>query len=514
MPSKNGEPMKKTKQLWLLLLSLGLMVLGSACTALTVGRAPHTERLEVGLSAEQAACLAAEVLAYECSAAHRDPRHPTAFARELGNDAWLIRWARGARGPLLPDANGHFVRGTIVEPDLQGTQANLRALPRVSFVASRAFMPRGHRTESVQIHVNPSQNATAIVTIETSDDTGRSRLRTKRIVDVLDMATLLVEAVRSVRSDDSERALALLETATTRHAAGFSTLHDPLLARAWLLQAQLHTEAGRLNAARRAVRQARMLVPGAASLALLQARLQERLARPQRMCASLALALQLVAPGSAEERVIGNVHRRGRRAVEHLATIRSTIEQSQRALGAGDWATAKSWADRALDLGPSRPEAMRCLADSLDGLGRTADARAIRLLVLRLDRATPSDVLALVRADDKAGHSSMALRWLLRHGNRLPEVLAEPEMLDLARRVGWERTLRIMQTEQMATDMLPVALAEAERAQTPRTAFIARLMAGRALEAQSLPNGRTAWVRAPDSAPAVSGVRFGSTPPK
>lgn len=486
---------------------------GAACTTTHPTGGITTLEKVCELRSIEAACLLAEALAHEFTAVNRDPLRPRARAYDLGHGCFRIRYLRRPGEPHLPSANGHFVRShrTGVLADETGPLPTT-PVPGVRFVPERATAPDARAREGISVEVQPAGPGHSRVRITCSRTSAWSGHRRRELLRLLHLAAGLKRGLQLARSGEFDRALRQIRDSTTYHRAGLSNLHDPLLANAFLLQARLHQLLGQTRQAQRAATRARLLVADSASVLLLESRLRRRLARPDGALASLAGAASLLAPGDAHSRVVAFAHRQSSESAAAERTLELALERGQLALTNRDWESARAWSNRALDLAPGHAEALRHLADALEGMSRHEESRGHRLMSLHTAKATP-DLIRKVAGDEAAcGDPSLALRWLLRHSRELPEVLSNPKTVSLARALGWKRALRMFRTEKMEYIGLPVALAWLREARDPRDIFVAELLARDALT-PSGPKPGSVPVRAPDNTFGRSGVRVGTAGP-
>jgi hypothetical protein len=424
--------------------------------------------LEVELRAEEAACLAAEVLAYEFTATSRDPMQPVAHAVAQDDGSWLVRYERGASGPFLPCANGRFDRE---RPAAGGELTGTPPLGRIRFVAGPPLAPPLPVHHCVSIEITPISEARSRLVVH-----GRDPVQSAALFDLLVFVADLRqvhELVRAGRHDAAGTRLAML---TTAHRLGFSALHDPILAQAWTLRARLELETEQPQEARRSLAQARLLTPDAAQLALLQARLHERFAEPEQAKQSLVEAADLGGGVEAWSRAAAFVARGVEPATTVADRFRVAMEHSTQALERQDVAGAAAWAHRALDFRPGNAEALARLAEAVQARGQARDARDLRLMALH---GSPQGGVDLARAlsgdESRRGDPALALRAALRRAEQWPELLTEASVLASANKLGWERTLRILRSEGFARDSVPLALLGAA-GNDDRAAFVGRLL--------------------------------------
>ncbi len=489
----------------------GLPLLASCALLPSLGPRIEEFRLESSLRSREAACIVAEALAYEFTSANRDPLRPRACAIDLGNGEFRVEYDRRARGGFEPSSNGFFARhrGALDQGDVEPIALPESILRGVSFYRTQSYAARAGATDRVRVDIVPSEGGSIVTLASWGSSMDWAKDRHHRLVELLEMCQQFANALHAARVGRTSTAIAQLATLYEAHASGFSAIHDPLLAEALVLHARLLASEGDPYAARRSVRHARLLAPSSAGVALLEAKLNQRLAQPDRSLQALTEATNLSAPGSSQARALEFSARRAKRLAEESKDPRLAQRLAQRALAAGDFESARAWANHALSHPKENASALTLLADALDGLGKGQGACDVRLQAREAGVADAEALSKLAAFAGTSGMPALGLRTLLRHAKELPALLAAPQAAQLARRLGWKRTLRMLRTEHLDTLGLPLALAQLKRASDDNDAFVAALLATDAFRAagdqETAPTARPTE-RGPNTTFGTSGV--------
>ncbi|GEM_PF-6746782 len=399
---------------------------------------------DCSLPPEAAACLSAELLAWDFTGRQRDPLHPKAWAFDLGNGDYEIAWLRPPDGPPAPEANGSFVRSFDPDP-CPSSMTDLPAIPGlVRFEKSpRTYGLPGPAIESIRVRVTRTPKGSRITILEREGALSRLDRRPDRLRRLLDLAASL-EGVRKLFARGRAReARKALRACLRRHAAGLSELHDHLLATGWSLLARSTFEAGAYEEAWRAIQHGFLLAPDSGRLALLRARIHEALAEPVAAERFLERSFSLSDPATPLARSLG-LRLAGRRPPGGLARA---LERAKALLASGAHARAAAWVERALDLAPGDLRALKLLAEVREASGDRRLARDLRLLALlrnprdpELEQRLALDALAL-------GRPELAIRRLLRAGKPASELEGSPLFARLLRLCGPEEAARILRSE-------------------------------------------------------------------
>ncbi|MFQ5505586.1 MAG: tetratricopeptide repeat protein [Planctomycetota bacterium] len=453
-----------------------VLALGSSC-ALIPGQGFDEEvlRIDLELGAVEAACLVAERLALDFTSIDRDPLRPKARVLKRGGGRFRIHYQRAAGRSFLPQADGYFLRDHVLHDGERSFRASIPESPlgKIRFIDAPTTSAPDGCLERITVDVEPLEpNGARVVISCAGGDYGDRRRRTDALQRLLSFVESLKRAFSLAASNQTVQALSCIDRAVGNSFAGFTTMHDPLVAQAYMLKAKLLLARGQRLRAEQALRQARLIAPDSSKLAEFHAELMDDRARPESVHDALDRASMMAIPGSLRERKL----RSSRRRTSSYSSFNSSMTRARAELSGEDWQGAEEWANRALDRRPGHPAARSLLADALERMRRFREGRDLRLLVCQPDIASERQIQALAENLIATGDASLGLRWLIRFQKKHPNLLATTRSRLLFRSVGWEHCVRAMKIEGLGEESLPLLLAWMEEEPSHQRWFLARLL--------------------------------------
>ncbi|MCB9880518.1 MAG: hypothetical protein H6832_14200 [Planctomycetes bacterium] len=465
-------------------IALGIIVwvwfsAATSCSTIATRTATELAKFELltGLAAGDAACILAESLAYEFPNTQVDDLRPLARAERITDDHWSIRYERGTRG-FLPVANGHFERDSDRSrtsrsdssreghawPEVRPTS---RLLDNVRFVGTSPVGGRGAPRSIASVVIR----ATASGCVVQGDFVGdRASDRCARIERLVRGVDAIHTGMKLADHGYLVEAIACLRRAAQEYRAGFSHVHDPLLAAAHGALGRLEFEVGDLEGSRMSLARSRLLAPPDLHLATLEAKLGERLATVEHGAAALHRSTLAIASNGLAAREALGVEADMRALAERTRDATTCTKIARAELEAGDRASAMAWARRAQDAAPHDPNVLRMVADvaAASGAHRVAD-HGRRLADLEDPKSHSTDRVRDIRGIEP----SLALRRLIRDGRDVMSLIDNAETRALLRQLGVDRCTRIFHTETKGEAATRALLAWFDASLDPRASFVA-----------------------------------------
>ncbi|MCA8970656.1 MAG: hypothetical protein KDC95_12760 [Planctomycetes bacterium] len=424
--------------------------------------------LATALETEDAACILAESLAYEFPNTQVDDLRPLARAERIDDDHWSIHYERGIGG-FLPVANGHFERRSAhSRTSRSDSPRDGRVwLGNVRFVSTPPVGGRG----------SPRSIASVVIRTTASGCVVRGNFVGDRAVDRCARIERLVRGVDAIHTGLKlashgylVEAIASLHRAVQEYRAGFSHVHDPLLAAAHTALGRIEFEIGDLDGSRMSLARSRLLAPPDLHLATLEAKLSERLAIVEHGATALHRNTLAIEPNGLAAREALGAEADIRALAEKTRDATTCTKIARAELEAGDRASAMSWARRAQDAAPHDPNVLRVVAEvaAASGAHRVAD-RERRLA----DLEDPDSRGEGSRREIRGIEPALALRRLIRDGADIMSLIGDPETRALLRKLGVDRCTRILHTETKGEAATRALLAWFDASLDPRASFVA-----------------------------------------
>ncbi len=409
---------------------LGCLVLGSCASTDPFQRVESkNSKFFTSLGVPEAACLIAEVLAYELPATQSNPSLPRALVWRYSPQDFEIRYDRG-NGSFLPSSNGflHRLRGGIV----QGRSIPKNFLGPIRFVeAPKVSGPRAAQ-ETIRVRVSKAGPNTLVQLSTSLNLLHQKGLPLKRLRTLLRFVVSMQGICDGAATQKAAGLTKLMQRALAQIGPGFSALQDDLLGRAQLIRGNLLMREDRRNAAWLAYQSARFFSPGRGLSEKLRGRLLLSNARPEEARLRVARSRLLAGPSSLKGRLLALEQERILRDVRILQDVKVPLLRGKTALLKGDWKTAEAFAQRSLNIAPGNTGALRLLSTAQEVSGALGTALSTQLRVVASEGESPVLVQRLAELLQKSGRPHLALGRLLRIAQKHPNVLGT----DLAQRVS------------------------------------------------------------------------------
>ena len=447
---------------------LAILLILTACASTDPFQKVENQLSEfhTSLRPREAACLIAEVLAYEFPATQSNPSQPRALVWRYGPEAFEIRYDRG-KGSFLPSSNGYLLR--LRKGIVQNRTIPPHFLGPIRFVkAPQVSGPIGAK-ETIQVRISKAGKGSTIQIQTSLNLLHREGLPLPRLKPLLDFVSRMENVCEEKQEEKAEVLSARVQAAFAAIGAGFSALQDDLLERGQLIRGNLLMMADRRNAAWLAYQSAAFYRPGRGIADRLRGRLVSTNARPEQARFRIAKSRLLAGPGSLRGRLLALEQNRLLQKSHRLQDIDATLAEGGKALLRKDWKTAGAYARRALDLEPGNAAALSLLARVQEGSGALGEALSTQLRVIAKRGENPALVQRLADLLQKNGRPHLALGRILRVADKHPDLLGTPlarkiqaslsplDQLRLARALGKEKSRGLGQNHRNFASMLLLA---------------------------------------------------------